>query len=599
MKARDAQRAGSDVLRPLPVEQGVKFLCDRCKTRYSIGDERVRGKILKIRCKNCANVITVREGMTADAPGEPSRRNRPTTAAPLAQVAAEVAAHQANGAGKPPPAALEEEWYVSIDGEQEGPFTLADAQRWVASKPAEAELHCWSEGFDDWMPVDKVSHFRTARRKAPAQAPAPPPLPRATAPKPPAARFEDTPKPLFAATMAAIEKDADRSAPRGGNGAAKAAGKARNATVQGVGAMPLAGYDAESGDSMTAVEAPPFLAEAQTAAEPVASKRANAIGAPLASPPPPLASPPLASSPNGSASPALGGPVPPPAAPSVADALEDDDNLEIGEVSRVVNLADLMRAPQQRTQRVPASRASQPIPLARATGPVPKLSATDAGAAVPGMPVDPAAATAGESLMAPAPAVVEQRRGFVILLAFAAVLLLGAAGVVVWIVTQNNSDGTPVVLHHNDDFNTDQPDIVVTRPIIVAGSGASHESSHQSTHHWITSSPHPGTPDTQSADPNHRALDGDEIQDEASKQAEMTNRCYMRAQRGVDAIIVGDVKRIDATLTIDKTGTVTDVRLSSHANDTLGKCLIARLRSWKFRENPGGIFRITLAFANG
>ena len=45
--------------------RGVKFLCDRCKTRYSIGDDRVRGKILKIRCKNCANVITVREGMDA------------------------------------------------------------------------------------------------------------------------------------------------------------------------------------------------------------------------------------------------------------------------------------------------------------------------------------------------------------------------------------------------------------------------------------------------------------------------------------------------------------------------------------------------------
>ena len=63
----------------------MKCLCDRCKTRYSIGDDRVRGKILKIRCKNCANVITVREGMTAD---EPDRRLRPTTAAPMAAAAA-------------------------------------------------------------------------------------------------------------------------------------------------------------------------------------------------------------------------------------------------------------------------------------------------------------------------------------------------------------------------------------------------------------------------------------------------------------------------------------------------------------------------------
>src|SRR5687768_16412104 len=39
----------------------MKFHCDRCKTRYSIADERVRGKILKIRCKNCSAVITVKE----------------------------------------------------------------------------------------------------------------------------------------------------------------------------------------------------------------------------------------------------------------------------------------------------------------------------------------------------------------------------------------------------------------------------------------------------------------------------------------------------------------------------------------------------------
>ncbi|HEX8107516.1 MAG TPA: zinc-ribbon domain-containing protein, partial [Kofleriaceae bacterium] len=57
----------------------MKFLCDRCKTRYSIGDDRVRGKILKIRCKNCANVITVREGMSPEgdgAPGDAAERAR-------------------------------------------------------------------------------------------------------------------------------------------------------------------------------------------------------------------------------------------------------------------------------------------------------------------------------------------------------------------------------------------------------------------------------------------------------------------------------------------------------------------------------------------
>jgi predicted Zn finger-like uncharacterized protein len=163
----------------------VKFVCDKCKTRYSIGEDRVRGKILKIRCKNCANVITVREGMDA---GDENRTGHSTMAVPLvgSNTSGPVAA----------PSSLHEEWYVSIDGVQTGPLSLQDAQRWITSKPVEADLHCWNEGFDDWLPVDKVSHFRNLRqRPAPRERAktAPPPLPE---------------KPLFAATMAAIEKEA-------------------------------------------------------------------------------------------------------------------------------------------------------------------------------------------------------------------------------------------------------------------------------------------------------------------------------------------------------------------------------------------------------
>ena len=36
----------------------MKFVCERCHTRYSIADDKVRQKILKIRCKTCENVIT-------------------------------------------------------------------------------------------------------------------------------------------------------------------------------------------------------------------------------------------------------------------------------------------------------------------------------------------------------------------------------------------------------------------------------------------------------------------------------------------------------------------------------------------------------------
>src|SRR5438876_921358 len=45
----------------------MKFVCDRCQTKYSIADERVRGKVLKVKCKTCANVITVREARRPSA----------------------------------------------------------------------------------------------------------------------------------------------------------------------------------------------------------------------------------------------------------------------------------------------------------------------------------------------------------------------------------------------------------------------------------------------------------------------------------------------------------------------------------------------------
>src|SRR5690349_2296099 len=98
-------------LRQLHWGADVKFLCDRCKTRYSIADDRVRGKILKIRCKNCANVITVREGMSDDGGiDQPAaRRARPTTAAPdPANTSADspraLGAAFATQLSKPPPA---------------------------------------------------------------------------------------------------------------------------------------------------------------------------------------------------------------------------------------------------------------------------------------------------------------------------------------------------------------------------------------------------------------------------------------------------------------------------------------------------------------
>ncbi len=196
----------------------MKFHCDRCKTKYSISDDRVRGKILKIRCKNCSAVITVREhkaaakidqheGSQATAHNDPQLNDaqhagQQALAGAFRESVTGPAAEAGGSGASAPPVSLEAEWYLSKDGEQEGPFDLQLARGWVQEKSADDELYCWSEGYDDWLPIDKVSHFRSLRR-APSNTSVTP-LPSVT--PPPTPQVEDTPQPLFAATMAAVQE---------------------------------------------------------------------------------------------------------------------------------------------------------------------------------------------------------------------------------------------------------------------------------------------------------------------------------------------------------------------------------------------------------
>ncbi len=113
----------------------MTFHCDRCKTRYTIADERVRGKVLKIRCKNCASVITVR-GRAASEAEEP-------------QGAAK--------AGGPPP------WFLSVGGIQHGPMSLAEAMAWVAQREPTELIYGWTEGFEAWRSVDELDDFADLR----------------------------------------------------------------------------------------------------------------------------------------------------------------------------------------------------------------------------------------------------------------------------------------------------------------------------------------------------------------------------------------------------------------------------------------------------
>ncbi|HEX4454024.1 MAG TPA: GYF domain-containing protein [Kofleriaceae bacterium] len=577
----------------------MKFLCDRCKTRYSIGDERVRGKILKIRCKNCANVITVREGMTAD---DDPARGRPTTAAPLMSVG--VAAPANNGAlasafaeqlAKPPPA-LEEEWYVSIEGAQSGPYGLAEAQRWVGSKPFDAELHCWSEGFDDWLPVDKVSHFRGLRRKpaAPSAPPlsAPPPMPRNRASAMPAAAApvavpEDEPKPLFAATMASLEKAAPAPA---------AIPSVRSPSAQ-VPAIPTNGAKANGTGPATRLQS----------AAPLPSIKTNGTGSSASQAALAAAFDISAVERERDHEPGIDAfkdlRAKAPSAPAPDDGGDDgDDNLDIGEVSRVVNLADLARSHANKSKpnvaAVAAPRVAPARPsLGRMTNATPKLDPShlgiDATASIDALPAMP------EGLAA-APVVAQaHRRGLIMLIGVAALLLAGVTAALVFMLNKDTETDESGLGPQTHGIDTSRPEEVVRAHMVTPADGSA-SASHQTIHHPQPTQPKLGTtvPTGPESPDTGVHLKPEEIEDMATKNSSATNRCYMRAQRGEMGLEVGDLKKISVTLSVDKAGAVTDVQLSDHTGDSLGNCLANQIKRWKFRESSGGQFRFALAFAN-
>src|SRR5687768_14703151 len=103
----------------------MKFLCGGCRTKYQISDEKIRGKILTIRCKKCGAKILVREQLAREAGG--------TVVAPIAEdekmgsVSIQSEARSVVGAPQVGGSALQSAFDVAMRGEDadDMPTTIA------------------------------------------------------------------------------------------------------------------------------------------------------------------------------------------------------------------------------------------------------------------------------------------------------------------------------------------------------------------------------------------------------------------------------------------------------------------------------------------
>ena len=127
----------------------MKVSCQACGAKYTIADDKVRGRRVKVRCKSCRAPIVVdgsQPASEADAP------------------AAEAAA---------PEAALDT-WEVNLSDTEQRKMTLPEIREGWQSGLITPDAYVWKDGFDDWKPILEVPELAAAREGAKAGAEAAP-----------------------------------------------------------------------------------------------------------------------------------------------------------------------------------------------------------------------------------------------------------------------------------------------------------------------------------------------------------------------------------------------------------------------------------------
>ena len=159
----------------------MKVTCESCGSKYTIKDEKVRGKRVKIRCKGCKSPIvvdgTALDGSGSDGADSEAASDQPTSLAPEAE-STDTASMDAAGAS--PEAALatatapaasvgQERWSVNLSETDSRDMTVEEiVAAWGTLVTDDA--YVYKPGFADWKPILEVPELAALLEGAPGAA---------------------------------------------------------------------------------------------------------------------------------------------------------------------------------------------------------------------------------------------------------------------------------------------------------------------------------------------------------------------------------------------------------------------------------------------
>ncbi|UQA63992.1 zinc-ribbon domain-containing protein [Polyangium aurulentum] len=154
----------------------MKITCQSCQSKYTVSDDKVQGKTVKIKCRKCGATILVNSsGATTTNAGSAE-----------AAAATETAAADAGS------------YMVNVAEGDQRTMSLQEIVQAYNTSVVTADTYVWADGMGDWQPLGQVpaivealnaaSGGGASAAAAPVQAPAPEPAPRAAAVKKDAGR---------------------------------------------------------------------------------------------------------------------------------------------------------------------------------------------------------------------------------------------------------------------------------------------------------------------------------------------------------------------------------------------------------------------------
>ena len=188
----------------------MQFVCNNCKAKYEIPAQRIKGRILKIRCRECGNVIEIRGDALPGAAGlkpDAKKSYKPKTPAqkPSSSLlkerfkasftsgrssSASISPAKLKAAGpavrtkadkllqlaqKAEARAREmkevETWYVAIKSSPVGPINKGKVKHHIRRSDLNLSSLVWKEGFNDWKPLGEVPELEVLYRQLESEIP--------------------------------------------------------------------------------------------------------------------------------------------------------------------------------------------------------------------------------------------------------------------------------------------------------------------------------------------------------------------------------------------------------------------------------------------